>query len=187
MRRIERSGLADVLSRYTFDNYQTPNAQRKNIKAAALRYAGQVANEWFVIIGRPGSGKTHICTAIVGKLIESGRNCKYMLWRDEVRELKSLVNDTEAYRQKMDELKGIDVLYVDDFLKGNVTDGDKNVAFELLNARYNQRKPTIISGERSIEQLMDIDEAIGSRIYERSKGGYCLESPGENWRLKADG
>ena len=64
-----------------------------------------------------------------------------------------------------------------------MSDGDLNVAFELLNARYNARKRTIISGERTIGAIMDIDEAIGSRIYERSKNGYCFETSPENWRL----
>lgn len=181
--RIERSGLADVLARYTFGAYQTTNSRLKAIKEAAMRYAAQSQNEWFVIIGRPGSGKTHICTAIVSRLMERGENCKYMLWRDEVRELKALVNDNDAYIRRMNELKHIDVLYIDDFLKGKPTDGDLNVAFELLNSRYNQRLRTIISGERSIEEVMDIDEAVGSRMYERSKNGYCFETPGENWRL----
>ena len=62
--RIERSGLLDVIARYTFDAYKTNNSRLKGIKAAAQRYAEQAENEWFVIIGRPGSGKTHICTAI---------------------------------------------------------------------------------------------------------------------------
>lgn len=181
--RIERSGLADVMSRYTFESYQTTNPRLKAIKAAAMRYVLRAENEWFIIIGRPGSGKTHICTAIVGELIKRGVNCRYMLWRDEVRELKALVNDNKAYFDRMDELKRIDVLYIDDFLKGKPTDGDLNVAFELLNSRYNQRLRTIISGERSIEAVMDLDEAVGSRIYERSKNGYCFESPSENWRL----
>lgn len=182
--RIKRSGLADVMSRYTFEAYKTPDKQTAAIKAAALRYVAESRGEWFVIVGRPGSGKTHICTAIVGKLIEGGKNCKYMLWRDEVRELKALVNDNPAYRERMNLLKNVDVLYIDDFLKGRaVSDGDLNVAFELLNARYNARKRTIISGERTIGAIMDIDEAIGSRIYERSKNGYCFETSPENWRL----
>lgn len=182
--RIKRSGLADVMSRYTFKAYKTPDKQSAAIKAAALRYVAESRGEWFVIVGRPGSGKTHICTAIVGKLIEGGKNCKYMLWRDEVRELKALVNDNSAYRERMNLLKNVDVLYIDDFLKGRaVSDGDLNVAFELLNARYNARKRTIISGERTIGAIMDIDEAIGSRIYERSKNGYCFETSPENWRL----
>jgi DNA replication protein DnaC len=182
--RIKRSGLADVMSRYTFEAYKTPDKQAAAIKAAALRYVAESRGEWFVIVGRPGSGKTHICTAIVAKLIEGGKNCKYMLWRDEVRELKALVNDNSAYRERMNLLKNVDVLYIDDFLKGRaVSDGDLNVAFELLNARYNARKRTIISGERTIGAIMDIDEAIGSRIYERSKNGYCFETSPENWRL----
>lgn len=182
--RIKRSGLADVMSRYTFEAYKTPDKQTAAIKAAALRYVAESRGEWFVIVGRPGSGKTHICTAIVGKLIEGGKNCKYMLWRDEVRELKALVNDNSAYRERMNLLKNVDVLYIDDFFKGRtVSDGDLNVAFELLNARYNARKRTIISGERTIGAIMDIDEAIGSRIYERSKNGYCFETSPENWRL----
>lgn len=182
--RIKRSGLADVMSRYTFEAYKTPDKQTAAIKAAALRYVAESRGEWFVIVGRPGSGKTHICTAIVGKLIEGGKNCKYMLWRDEVRELKALVNDNSAYRERMNLLKNVDVLYIDDFFKGRaVSDGDLNVAFELLNARYNAQKRTIISGERTIGAIMDIDEAIGSRIYERSKNGYCFETSPENWRL----
>jgi DNA replication protein DnaC len=182
--RIKRSGLADVMSRYTFEAFKTPDKQTAAIKAAALRYVAESRGEWFVIVGRPGSGKTHVCTAIIGKLIEGGKNCKYMLWRDEVRELKALVNDNTAYRERMNLLKNVDVLYIDDFLKGrSVSDGDLNVAFELLNARYNARKRTIISGERTIGAIMDIDEAIGSRIYERSKNGYCFETSPENRRL----
>lgn len=182
--RIERSGLGDVMSRYTFEAYKTPDAKSKAIKAAALRYVTDSHGEWFMVVGRPGSGKTHICTAIMGKLIDGGKNCKYMLWRDEVRELKSLVTDNAAYRERMDLLKNADVLYIDDFLKGNtVSDGDLNIAFELLNARYCSQKRTIISGERTVGAIMDIDEAIGSRIYERSKNGYCFETPPENWRL----
>lgn len=182
--RIQRSGLADVMSRYTFEAYKTPDAKTSAIKAAALRYVAESRSDWFMVVGRPGSGKTHICTAIIGKLIDGGKNCKYMLWRDEVRELKSLVNDNEEYKRRMDALKTVDVLYIDDFLKGKtVSDGDLNVAFELLNARYNTKKRTLISGERTIGAIMDIDEAIGSRIYERSKNGYCFETSPENWRL----
>lgn len=182
--RIKRSGLAEVLSRYTFAAFKTPDKKTAAIKAAALWYASESRSEWFVVVGRPGSGKTHICTAIVGKLMESGKDCRYMLWRDEVRELKALVNDAAAYRERMNLLKNVDVLYIDDFLKGRtVSDGDLNVAFELLNARYNARKRTIISGERTVGAIMDIDEAIGSRIYERSKNGYCFETVPENRRL----
>lgn len=181
--RIERSGLSDLLGKYTFDAFLTKNDKAAAIKTAAERYAVSEGGQWFVITGRPGSGKTHICTAIVGKLIDEGCDCRYMLWRDAVRELKALVNDADSYREKMDAYKRADVLYIDDFLKGTVSDADMNVAFELLNFRYNQNKKTIISGERSIAEVLKLDEAVGSRIYERSKG-YLIQAAAENWRLQ---
>jgi DNA replication protein DnaC len=44
---------------------------------------------------------------------------------------------------------------------------------------------TIISSERSMEDLLQIDEAVGSRIYQRSKD-FLLSIQGENknWRLR---
>jgi DNA replication protein DnaC len=112
-----------------------------------------------------------------------------MLWRDSVTRLKAVVNDSEEYARLMEPLKRVSVLYMDDLFKvgkgQEPTGPDANVAFELLNARYVSRdKLTIISTERSIEELMDIDEAVGSRIYERSSGcGIALEGQGKNWRL----
>lgn len=49
--------------------------------------------------------------------------------------------------------------------------GDLNLAFELINHRYGNRNLiTIISCEHFIDDLMSFDEAIASRIYQRSKG-----------------
>ena len=106
-----------------------------------------------------------------------------MLWRETAPRLKSLVNDGATYKEIMELLKKADVLYIDDFLKGNITDADINLAFELINARYNdESKRTIISSELSIGAVLNADEAIGSRIVERAQD-YCLVSPKENRRL----
>lgn len=181
-RRIRLSGLAPMLSAYTFDSYETTAEWQKKALDSAKRYVAD-GKGWFVIVGKPGTGKTHLCTAICGALIEAGKDVRYMLWREEAPRLKALVTDREQYDRMMDELKRCDVLYIDDFWKGTVTDADINLTFELLNARYNdERKRTIISGERSIEQILAVDEAIGSRIYQRS-AGYRIKTDGGNYRL----
>ena len=52
---------------------------------------------------------------------------------------------------------------------------DINIAFEILNARYQDKDLiTIISSEKVIKELLTIDEAIGSRIYEMT-GDYCVQ------------
>jgi DNA replication protein DnaC len=67
-----------------------------------------------------------------------------------------------------------------------VTPADVNLAFEILNYRYvNRRLVTILSSEKTIEEILDIDEAVGSRIFERCKGHYVKFVGKENWRLRA--
>lgn len=181
--RIEQSGLSPLLKSYTMDSYLPLTKKQYDIKNKAIEFADD-PSAWFVIIGKPGTGKTHICTAICGLLIEKNYSVRYMLWRDDAPKLKAHINDRDIYDKAMGELKSCDVLYIDDFWKGNVTDADINLSFELLNSRYNNRnKITIISSEKSLEDMVDIDEAIGSRIWERSKGFRC-SAPEENYRLR---
>lgn len=183
LRNIRNSGLENLVARYTFGAYKSLDPEADRVKKLAMSYAAD-GDGWFYICGRPGSGKTHICIAICSSMLKNGHEVKYMLWRETAPRLKSLVNDMEAYKEIMEPLKKADVLYIDDFLKGNITDADINLAFELINTRYNDNsKRTIISSELSIGSVLNADEAIGSRIVERAQG-YCLASPKENRRLK---
>ena len=182
MRRIRKSGMEDMLARYTFDAYETPDKSRENIKAAAERFC-DADTGWFYISGRSGSGKTHICTAVCSRLIERGKETYYMRWRDESRKLKALVNSDEI-EEPLEMLKRVPVLYIDDFFKGGHTEADERIAFEILNSRYNDTKlRTIFSTELGIEDVLDIDEALGGRIKERSRG-FLITAPQENWRLR---
>ena len=174
--------MSDLIEEYTFSRYQTPDKWQEVAKSKAIQFLDH-PGAWFCISGTPGSGKTHLCTAIASELIKAGKEVRYMLWRSEAPRLKSLVNSREEYEQLMRECRDTEVLYIDDFFKGTVTDPDKNLAFELLNDRYNSRKTmTIISSEKTIEEILTIDEAIGSRMYERSKGFY-VKTAADNWRL----
>ena len=120
--------------------------------------------------------------------MERGIDTRYMLWKDASVQAKAAVNDEAEYRRLVEPLKRIKCLYIDDFFKigkgQEPTTGDVNLAFEILNSRYNDSgKITIISTERDMEKLLEIDEAVGSRIYERSKDFYLSLAGKSNWRL----
>lgn len=193
LKRIERSGLKPLLERYTFANYRTDTPWRKNAKELALKYLHDHRGKWFLACGVPGSGKTHICTALCGGLMNAGMETRYMMWRDDSVRLKACIKDSEEYSRRLQALKDVPALYIDDFFKSgrdwegkpNITPADVNLAFDLLNDRYNDPdKVTIISTELLTEQLMTVDMAVGSRIYERA-GEYCLELSGDekNYRI----
>lgn len=192
-RRIEQSGLSDLLSRYTFAAWKTETQWQREILDGAKRFA-EKPEGWFAVSGKPGTGKTHICTAICGELMKKGFDVRYMLWRDAATTLKAnSMGDAAGYSREIDPLKTVKVLYIDDFFKTGgkrpPTVMDANLAFEIINARYNATGLiTIVSSERSLDELMRIDEATASRIYERTKANrnfYNLAGR-ENWRMKQE-
>lgn len=198
LRKAQASGLKDVLKKYTFKTYIATEEWQKKLKSAAQRFMSDDDSNWFFIGGQSGSGKSHLCTAICTHYLKSGNEVKYMMWRDDVNYIKSIINDSEAYQQAVKKYKKVKVLYIDDLFKmgmnqtGEIprpTAADINLAFEILNYRYNNNGLiTIISSERQISDIMDIDEAIGGRIYEMTvRGGYVLNvknGVGKNYRIK---
>ena len=190
---IERSGLSDLLTRYTFETWQTPEPWQSRMLAEAKRFAENPSG-WFAVTGAVGCGKTHICTAICGELMNRGYDTRYMLWREIIGKLKAVQNEHDLYTSLLAPFLSVKVLYIDDLFKvgkgADPTSADFNVAFELLNHRYiNGALVTLISSELSIGQIMEYDEAVGSRIYERAKQNRCYFdlSDKANWRLRNEG
>lgn len=180
IRIIKNSGLEKLLDEYTFDKFKTDHSWQKHVKVKALEFIDDTSGNWFYIGGQIGAGKSHICTAIVSEMMKIGNEALYMRWRDDSITLKkAIMNDGSEYADEIGKYKKVKVLYIDDFFKTEKgrqpTSADINLAFELLNYRYtNKDLITIISSERLINDLIDIDEAIGSRIYQMSRK-YCLE------------
>lgn len=187
LRRLERSGLAGAVQELTFDAWTVERSWQQKALDVAKAYA-ENPQGWLLAAGNVGTGKTHLCTAICGVLLRRGLDLRYVMWRELAQKAKAAVNDSARYAEIVEPLKAADVVYIDDLFKSKrgqeVTAGDINLAFYLLNARYADRKKlTILSTELGIEKIMDIDEAIGSRIYERTKGHRIVIEGGENWRL----
>lgn len=183
---IKRSGLEDAVMKKTFSTYQAPDDHRKKLLSIAKRFA-KADEGWFAISGRSGSGKTHLCVAIFGELVHRGYKARFVRWREESTKLKGIVTQPDEYQAAVRALVDVPALYVDDFLQGDPTAADIKLAFELIDGRYtNPLSRTIISTERSLEQILTLSEAIGSRIAERSRG-YLVKAPPDNWRLSEGG
>lgn len=191
--RMKRSGLKDIIKDYTFDKFIDTEPWQKSVKAAAMEYAKHPEG-WFFLGGQSGAGKTHLCTAICREFLLAGKQVRYMLWRDDIVKIKGAVTDSVEYSKAIDRYKRVDVLYIDDLFKTGrdkenkvqkPTVADINVAFEIINYRYNNPALlTIISSELTEDELMDIDEAIGGRIYERAKSISIAKNRDRNYRIK---
>lgn len=190
LKRAERSGLGSILTEYTFNKFIDTEDWQKEVKNKAQAFCSDDMAKWFFIGGQVGSGKSHICTAICGHYIKAGQEVRYMIWAEESKRLKAVVNDV-SYQDLMREYKDVDVLYIDDFLKvrngESPTTADINLAFEIINHRLLEGdKVTIISSEKLLDEIMEYDEATMSRIYQKA-GQYKInisKDRSKNYRLK---
>lgn len=195
LQRMERSGLKNLVEQYTFDRFVDQEPFQKKLKAGALDFLRNHDRQWFFAGGQVGAGKTHLCTAIAVAFLKKGMGVRYMMWCDDSAKLKSVVNDCEEYERRIQPLKTIPVLYIDDFFKTSLDDkgskkmptqADIRLAFEILNYRYNNNCITILSSEWTVDEILHCDEAVGSRIYQRTKE-HCFvigQDRRKNYRLK---
>ena len=176
VRRIQASGMERALQRYTFQAFETNEDWQAEMKQTAISYLNEGVKDgaWLYIGGQSGCGKTHICTATCGVMLRK-LAVRYMAWPHEAQKIKASANDYEKYGELVRPLQEAEALYIDDFLKplkgrdgsdGNATAADLRLAFDILNLRYINRKPMIISSEWFSHELGALDEAIAGRISE---------------------
>lgn len=118
----------------------------------------------------------------------NARNLRYIEkvlynWLDNgVKTKKDAESFTESYRK----YKASSLLIVDDLFKGKINEVDINIIFEIINYRYMNNLPIIVSSEFTAERLLYFDERVGSRIIEMCKD-YTVEILGKENNFRIEG
>ena len=141
----------------------SPNQQQFHQAYDAAKLFAANPEGWLVFIGPSGSGKTHLAVAIAGERIKQGQPALYKTTPDLLDDLRSTFNperDT-AYGQSFDILRNAPLLILDDLGAHSSTPWAQEKLDQLLNHRYSQQLPTVITTATPIEQL---DERLHSRL-----------------------
>ena len=144
------------------------------------------------LYGDKGTGKTHLTACMANALIQKRKQVLFTNFAEISKLLKGTFgkkNESEA--EYINRLATIDFLFIDDLGTERVQtkDGDlwlQEKVFDVLNKRYNNRKPTIFTSNYSIPELISergIAERTVDRIVEMSSA--VLKIEGETYRLKA--
>ena len=122
---------------------------------------------WLVLIGPSGCGKTHLAAAIANERINQGLPALYKTTPDLLDDLRSTFNpDRETpYDQSFDIVRNAPLLILDDLGTHSSTPWANEKLDQLLNHRYSQQLPTVVTTATHIEQL---DERIRSRLTDNS-------------------
>lgn len=184
---LDNCDLNEAFRKKNFSNYICKSPQQYRAKLSAMKYCdeGIADNKSLIICGAVGSGKTHLGVASMLYLINEGRYCRYVEYNNMMVALKQSVMDKINHEMEMEKLLNPSILFIDDFLKGSVTSVDLNYIYRIINSRYLSNKPLIISTEKSMDEIISWDEAVGSRLVEMA-GGNIISFSGDklNYRLK---
>ncbi|QYK61823.1 Chromosomal replication initiator protein DnaA [Paenibacillus sp. S25] len=136
--------------------------------AKGFRSIKDTRHNSIALLGRPGCGKTHLLMAISNHLLKNGVGVVYFPWVEGFNEIKDNLDMMES---RIRQLQQAEVLYIDDMFKGRrePTDFQMEQLFAIINYRYLEKKPILISSEKTVMQICEYDEGIGSRINEMCK------------------
>lgn len=188
---FKASGLSIEDYEKAFKNFETWNSKSEEMKQVSIGYfkafdgIRKKRNNSIMLCGTPGSGKTHLSVALANNMMKKGIKVIYMPYRDTITAIKQNMLDAEFYKKQIGKYQTADVLLIDDLFKGKINETDINIMFEIINYRYLNHLPIIVSSEFTVDRMLNFDEGTASRIYEMCKEFIVqVEGQAYNYRLK---
>lgn len=156
---IESSGMSDLIKTQSFNNfsldYYRQNERVFSTMSAIFgmlrRYADEFSPETsgnIAMFGGTGLGKTHLSSAVAGRVIERGHDVYYvsalsLFANFEMRRFgnstsNSADGDTSRYFD-------CDLLIIDDLGTEMTNQFTTSCLYDVINSRLNKKKPTVIS------------------------------------------
>lgn len=187
LEKLEKCRLSEAFKQKTFTYYECEKKYQVKARHQALKFCNDSKdnNSSLIICGRPGLGKTHLGIAAMLNSINQNVSCCYVEYNAMMMNLKQCVTDEENFIREMDKYLNSRVLFIDYFLKGKIKPADLNYIYRIINSRYLKGMPLIISTEKTVDEMINWDEAVRNRLVEMAKDKIItFNERSNNYRLK---
>jgi DNA replication protein DnaC len=156
--------LPSALAERTFENFDTcGDAELEKALSLCRRLVDGDENvTWVTLISEPGHGKSHLAAAACNAWMEKGQAAKFAVVSEILVEMQNSfkLEGEESYRFKLNLYYEVPLLVLDDLGQGKTSDWKREQIFNIINSRYNAKKPLIITSMRELNKLLgDPDKA----------------------------
>lgn len=155
----------------TFENFAVESPDHAHVLARCREYAENFGayhrrGASFILCGRPGTGKNHLATAIIKRLLADG----FTVLRVKAGQyLDGYWGRSFDQRDEwIAELSRIDLLMLDEVGRSPNAKGAQDALFRLLDARSEEVKPSLITTNLNRAGLIEV---LGEAMYDRLKEG----------------
>jgi DNA replication protein DnaC len=184
-RRFKRSGLAERLTLADLDWRFNPKLPRSAcFELHALKFIAEGANA--LIIGKPGTGKSHVAKAVAYQATLQGYDARYLEADTEFAHygLATSSEQAELLRAWIEP----DLLVLDDlFLARRIADVSAELLQAIVHQRYKLRRAIVITSNRVVQDWGKYlgDATMATTILDRLMHRCAmLEFEGKSYRLK---
>lgn len=174
LEQLRKLGNLSAFGGKTFANFEIDSPYLTGQQRQSLRTALQVAQQyalnpdgWLLLEGTYGCGKTHLAAAVSNARLEREENVLFITAPDLLDHLRTTYGPTSdiGYDEMFDRMRNVRLMVLDDLGVENPSPWAQEKLFQLLNYRYNQRLPTIITTNTDLDLL---DPRIRSRLLDES-------------------
>ena len=143
-------------------------AYMKQTKETCEAYAKSPGIKWLVLSGSVGTGKTHLAKSIAASQLQYGRQCFVSTWPDLLDLLRAgyQKDAKDNMQQRLDWIKQVELLVIDDLGVEARTDWGLEQLYRVVNWRYDNNKPLVLTTNLSTEQLTRLEARVASRLSE---------------------
>jgi DNA replication protein DnaC len=173
-----------------FEHFRVDSDEQHRVLETLRKYVAEFpanlrAGRCLILCGPVGTGKTHLACALLKELAHAVHEVRYATAAQIVRFLRETwrKDSRETEEEVIEWLARFELLVIDELGVQFGSDAERLQLFEVLNARYNKQRPTMLVGNVNGE---DLKACIGERSVDRMRenGGLLLILSGVSWRAR---